>query len=250
MAKHTEKVAIITGGSSGMGLATARLLLEEGARVAIVARGKEGLASATRDLRGGNRLLAIDCDIAKIDALTACVEEVTGAFGRIDILFANAGIGLFQTPEAVTEDDFDKLVEVNFKGTFFTIQKSLPALNDGASDILNASWTLHRAMADCSVYSATKAAVHNLARTFAVALVSRRIRVNSISPGFINTGQFNEEKLGKEAADKYKAHVPLGAFGTVEDIARAVSFLASIEAAYITGQDYLLDGGMVSAFLP
>ena len=159
-------------------------------------------------------------------------------------------MGVFKPLEDITEADFDRQVAINFKGVFFTVQRALPFINDGASVILNASWTLHRALPSATVYSATKAAVHNLARTFAVALASRRIRVNSVSPGFINTGQFNEAKLGVEGARSRKAHVPFGRFGTPDEVASVVSFLASEEAAYITGQDYLVDGGMISAFLP
>lgn len=152
--------------------------------------------------------------------------------------------------EDTTEADFDSQVALNFKGTFFTVQRALPLVNDGASIVLNASWRLHRALPSSTVYSATKAAVHSLARTLAVALAARHIRVNSVSPGFINTGQFNEGRLGAERARSRKAHVPIGRFGTADEVATVVSFLASEEASYITGQDFLIDGGMVTAFLP
>ena len=250
MGRHEGKVAFVTGGSSGMGLATARLLLTEGAKVVIVANDKERLEKAVHDLDRGDDVLAISADFSGVDAISSALEQVYHAFGRIDILFANAGIGLFKPVDQITETDFDKIVDLNFKGLFFTVQKALPVLNERASVILNASWTLHRALPLSTVYSASKAAVHNLARTFATALAPRGIRVNSISPGFINTAQFNETKIGEEQARSSNAHVPLGRFGTVDEVAKVVSFLASDDAVYITGQDYLIDGGMVTAFLP
>ena len=182
MNKHHDKTAVITGGSSGMGLATARLLLDEGARVAIIARGKAGLAKATADLNRGADLLAIEGDLSQLTVIDQSLKQVSQVFGPIDILFVNAGTGQFKPAQEFTEADFDSVVALNFKGAFFAIQKALPLLRDGGSIVLNASWTLHRAMAASTVYSATKAAVHNLARTFAVALAARRIRVNSVSP--------------------------------------------------------------------
>ncbi|HZT03605.1 MAG TPA: SDR family oxidoreductase [Steroidobacteraceae bacterium] len=250
MNRHQGKVAVVTGGSSGMGLATARRLLEEGARVAIVAREGAALERATSDLNGGERLLPIEADLSKLDEIQAALSRAHVNMGRMDILFANAGIGVFKPVDDFTEAEFDSQVALNFKGVFFTVQRALPLVNYGASIVLNASWTLHRALPSSTVYSATKAAVHNLARTLAVALAARHIRVNSVSPGFINTGQFNEAKLGVEGALRRKAHVPAGRFGTADEVATVVSFLASEEASYITGQDFVIDGGMVTALLP
>ena len=233
-----------------MGLATARLLLDEGAKVAIVASGAARLEAAERELDRGNRVLAINADLSGVEAIGKALAQAHGALGPIDILFANAGIGLFKPIEEITEAEFDKIIDLNFKGVFFTVQKALPLLGGEASIILNASWTLHRALPLSTVYSASKAAVQNLARTFATALAERGVRVNSISPGYINTAQFNEASIGEEQVRIRNAHVPLGRFGTVEEVARVVSFLASSDSGYVTGQDYLIDGGMVSAFLP
>lgn len=233
-----------------MGLATARLLLDQGARVAIVASDKDGLAKAEADLDRGNAVVSITADLAALTAIDDALSRAYVALGPLDIVFVNAGIGRFKPFEDITEEDFDTVAALNFKSVFFTVQKALPLLSHRAVIVLNASWTLHRALPDSTLYSATKAAVHNLARTFAVALAPKGIRVNSISPGFINTGQFNEDMIGQEKAELDKSHVPLARFGEPEDIARVVSFLASDDASYVTGQDYLIDGGMVSAFLP
>lgn len=246
--RHHDRVCFITGGSSGMGYATAKLLLIEGAKVAIVARLGERLKHAAEQLDGGERLLAVGADMARVDQISSALEQTREAFGMIDVVFANAGAGQFNASEEVTEDDFDRLVDLNFKGVFFTLQKALPLMNDGGAIIVNASWTLHRAMQAGAVYAATKAAVHNLARSFAISLGQRGIRVNSISPGFINTAQFNEESAGEQKAHAYQAQVPLGRFGQPDEIARVVSFLASDEASYINGHDVLIDGGLVPAF--
>jgi NAD(P)-dependent dehydrogenase (short-subunit alcohol dehydrogenase family) len=233
-----------------MGLATARRLLDEGAKVAIVASDKDGLAKAEADLDRGDAVLSIEADLAGLQGVDEALNRAHAGLGPLDIVFVNAGIGRFKSFEDITEDDFDAMTALNFKSVFFTVQKALPLLSPGAAIILNASWTLHRALPDSTVYSATKAAVHNLARTFSVALAPRGIRVNSISPGFVNTGQFNEASIGAEKAKLDKSHVPLARFGRPEDIAGVVSFLASDAACYVTGQDFLVDGGMVSAFLP
>jgi len=245
--KHRGKVAIVTGGSSGMGFATARLFLKEGAKVAIVAHGSERLQQAARELEGGDSLIAIEADLSRLAGVEETIAKVSSTFGRTDILFLNAGAGTFKPVEEFTEEQFDSLVNLNFKGIFFMVQRALPIMNDGGAIVLNASWTLHRAMPLSSVYSATKAAIHNLARTFATAFAARRIRVNSISPGFINTEQFNEQKIGEERARRAKAQVPLARFGTADEIAHVVSFLASDEASYVTGQDLVVDGGLVSS---
>lgn len=163
------------------------------------------------------------------------------------MVFANAGVGVFQPSAEVTEDDFDQIVGVNFKGVYFTIQKAVPLLADGGAIVINASWTLHRGLAVASVYSASKAAVHNLARTLSADLAPRRIRVNSVSPGFIDTPMFRGAAPSEEEAAAYAGQTVAGRLGTSEDVARAVAFLASDDASYITGQDLLVDGGLVTS---
>jgi NAD(P)-dependent dehydrogenase (short-subunit alcohol dehydrogenase family) len=243
---HSPTTALITGGTSGMGLETARLLLRAGGRVAITGRDTERLAAAQADLGGGDRVLGIAADAADPEALDTTIAEVAERFGRLDLLFANAGVAAFQPAGEVTDAEFDRIVGINFKGVYFTIQKALPLLADGSAIIVNASWTLHRGMAGATLYSATKAAVHSLARTLAAELAPRRIRVNSVSPGYIATPMFHDN-VADDAHNDIRSAIPAARFGTAEDVAAAVVFLASPAASYINGQDLVIDGGLVGA---
>lgn len=245
MTRYIDKVALITGGTSGMGFATAQRLLGEGAQVVITGRDPVRLEAAVADL--GERAHGLVADVADLSALDALIEDIRNRYDRLDLLFANAGVGVFKPSEEITEEDFDQSVAVNFKGVFFTVQKALPLIPDHGAIVVNASWTLHRGVDVLSLYSATKAAVHNLARTLAADLAPRGIRVNSISPGYIDTPMYPEAELPAEVAAASRARVPAGRFGRPEEVAAAVAFLGSAEAAYINGQDLIIDGGLVSS---
>ncbi|MEV6391459.1 glucose 1-dehydrogenase [Nocardia xishanensis] len=244
--RYQDEIALVTGGSSGMGLATARRLLTEGATVVITGRDKGRLDDAVADLGGGDRVLAVPGDASSLTDLDTLTRTIRERFGRLDVVFANAGVASFGPHAEITEAEFDRVVEINFKGVFFTIQKTLPLLSDGAAIVVNASWTLHRGMPGGSLYAATKAAVHNLAHTLAAELGPRRIRVNSVSPGYIETPMFHAE-VSAEAQVAVVGEVVAGRIGTAEDVADAVAFLASGEASYINGQDLIIDGGLVAA---
>jgi NAD(P)-dependent dehydrogenase (short-subunit alcohol dehydrogenase family) len=247
--RFDNKIALVTGGTSGMGLATARKLLGEGAQVVITGRDKTRLDAAVEELAGADRVLAVRSDVANLADLDALTAAIRDRFGRLDVVFANAGVASFQPNRDVTEAEFDRVVDINFKGVFFTIQKSLGLLADGASIVINASWTMHRGLPAASLYAATKAAVQNLARTLAAELGPRGIRVNSVSPGYIVTAMFHDA-VPPEAHAGIVAQVASGRLGTADDVADAVAFLASGDASYINGQDLVIDGGLVAAIPP
>ncbi|MFB8005607.1 glucose 1-dehydrogenase [Nocardia sp. NPDC056000] len=240
------KIALITGGSSGMGLATARRLLDEGASVVVTGRDKARLDAAVEQLNAGDRVLAVPGDAANIADLELLADAIADRFGHLDVVFANAGIGAFQAFADVTEAEYHRVLDINFKSVFFTIQKTLPLLADNASIVINASFALHRGSPGAALYSATKAAVHNLARTLASELSPRGIRVNSVSPGYTATPAFFAE-ASPEIQASVTVGVPAARLGTSEDVAAAVAFLASAEASYITAQDLLVDGGLITA---
>ncbi|WP_203984523.1 glucose 1-dehydrogenase [Sphaerisporangium rufum] len=242
--RFAGRIALITGGTSGMGAATAARLLAEGAQVIITGRDRARLDAAVERL--GDRALGVPGDAADLADLDALVTAITDRYGRLDVVFANAGIGAFQPVGAVTEAEFHRVTGINFKAVFFTVQKALPLLPDRAAIVINASFGPYRGMPDAALYSATKAAARNLTRTLAAELAPRRIRVNSVSPGYIDTPAFRAETTAAARAAIATA-VAAGRTGTAEEVAAAVAFLASDEASYINGQDILVDGGLIAA---
>jgi len=246
MKKLEGKIAVITGGNSGIGLATAKLLRQEGAKVAISGRDQDTLSSARKEL--GGETLAVRSDVSKPGDLDAFFSKVAQAFGKIDVLFANAGIAKFAPIGDSPESLFDEVFDINVKGVFLTIQKALPHLNDGASIVLNTTFLNAAGTPGTSVYSASKAAVRSLARTAAAELVGRAIRVNAVSPGPIATPIYGRLGLPKEAVDAIASSildtVPMKRFGQPEEIAKTVLFLASPDASYITGVEVNVDGGV------
>ena len=248
MGKLSGKIAIVTGGNSGIGLATAKLFAAEGARVAITGRRKPELEAAVAEV--GHGALWIHGDVSKLADLDNLFVEVKEKFGRINVLFANAGIAEVAPFDAVTEAHFDNHFNINVKGLFFTVQKALPLIVDGGSIILNSSVANTKGMAGFSVYSATKAAVRSFARSWTTELKDRKIRVNAISPGPIETPIFGKMGLPARQLEEFganiSAQVPLGRIGKAEEIAKAALFLASDDASYVAGVDLYVDGGMVA----
>ena len=247
MGKRFEgKTVVITGGNSGIGLATAKLFKEDGANVVISGRDQKTLDEAVRTI--GKGTLAVKADVSNLGDLDRLYAAVAAKFGKIDALFANAGIAKFSPVSDSNEKLFDDIFDINVKGLYFTVQKAIPFLNDNAGIVLNSSVVNSRGMVGTSVYSASKAAVRSLARTFAAELVDRGIRVNVVSPGPITTPILGRSGLPQEAIDDFAqnvaSRVPMKRFGTGEEVGHAALFLASSEASYITGVDLNVDGGM------
>jgi NAD(P)-dependent dehydrogenase (short-subunit alcohol dehydrogenase family) len=244
MRRLEGKLALITGGNSGIGLATAKLFVAEGARVAITRRDPKTLDEARRSL--GNDTLALQSDTSDLRAIDLLFAAIKDQFGALDILFVNAGIGDPISIEKVTEQDFDRIFDVNVKGVFFTVQKALPVLRNGASIILNASIAPRTGRPGLSLYAASKAAVRTFARNFSAALVPRGIRVNVISPGPIETPIWDRAFGGANAdvRQRIEAGIPLGRMGRPEEIAQAVVFLASDESTFMLGSEITIDGGV------
>jgi len=246
MGKLDGKVAVITGGSTGIGLATAKQFVAEGAYVFITGRRQKELDAAVKQI--GSNVTAVQGDVANAADLDRLYATVKKQKGYIDILFANAGLGEFAPLGSITEEHFDKTFNANVKGLLFSVQKALPLFHDGGSIILNASIAGSKGTPAFSVYSATKAAVRSFARSWTMDLKARNIRVNAVSPGPIDTPIFNTlGRTEKEVADikeGFASHVPLGRIGASEDIAKAVSFLASTDSSFVTGTELFVDGGM------
>jgi NAD(P)-dependent dehydrogenase (short-subunit alcohol dehydrogenase family) len=248
MGKLNGKVAVVTGGNSGIGLATAKLFHAEGAKVAIAGRDQKTLDSAVKEIGGDT--LAVRTDVSKLEDIDKLYKAVKEKFGKIDVLFANAGIGKFVSIEESSEQFFDEQFAVNVKGLYFTIQKALSLLNDGASIILNSSVAGVKGLAHSSVYSATKAAIRSFARTLTAELIERGIRINVVSPGPITTPILERNGLSKaeldEIAKNLTAMVPAKRFGEADEVGKAVVFLASQDSSYISGQELFVDGGMAN----
>lgn len=245
--KLDGKVAVITGGSSGLGLATARRFVEEGAFVFITGRRQKELDEAVRSI--GRNIVAVQADVAILADIRRLYATVREEKSKIDIVFANAGTGAFASLGQITEEHFDRQFDINVKGLLFTVQEALPLLQDGGAVVLNASIVSVTGSAAMSVYSASKAAVRSFARTWSVDLKDRRIRVNAISPGIIPTPGYNTSLgMSAEQVEQYVASavpfIPLGRAGTPDEIAKAVVFLASDDSSYVTGIELFVDGGM------
>jgi NAD(P)-dependent dehydrogenase (short-subunit alcohol dehydrogenase family) len=240
------KVAVITGGNSGIGLTTAKRFVEEGADVVITGRRKKELDQAAAQI--GRNVTVIQGDVSRLQDLDRLYQTVKDQHGHIDILFANAGVGRVTPLGTITEDHFDQVFGINVKGMLFTVQQALPLFRDGGSIILNASVAAQKGIAGFSVYNASKAAVRSFARTLSSDLKDRKIRVNAISPGPIETPIFEKLGLSEQEFDQFGKYVttqmPMGRIGKSDEVAAAVLFLASDESSYITGVDLCVDGGL------
>jgi NAD(P)-dependent dehydrogenase (short-subunit alcohol dehydrogenase family) len=247
MNRFEGKVAVVTGGNSGIGLGVAKAFAREGASVVITGRDEATLKSAERDL--GPKALALKADVSRLPEIDRAMGRIKERFGRIDALFVNAGVGKFVPFDQVTESFFDEIMNVNLKGAFFTVHKALPLLSSGSAVVLNASINGHKGMAGTTVYGASKAAAINLARTMSADLVPRGIRVNSISPGPIESAILTRAGLSgeqlQETREWIKGQVAVKRFGTPEEIAEAVLYLCSPASSYVVGTDLVVDGGMI-----
>ncbi len=247
MHRLEDKIAVVTGGSSGLGLATAKLFAAEGARVFIAGRRQEELDRAAGEIGPG--AVAVRADVSNLEDLDRLYDVVGSEAGRIDVLFANAGLGAFSALGEITEAHVDKTFGVNVKGTLFTVQKALPLMPDGASIVITGSTASVKALPAFGVYAASKAAIRSFARSWSVDLRERRIRVNVVSPGTVVTpGYTNELGLDDEQIARLEADAaaatPLGRSGKPEEIASAVLFLASQESSFVTGVELFVDGGL------
>lgn len=246
MGRLTGKTALVTGGTTGIGFATAKLFLAEGARVAIIGQDSERVASAAKEL--GSEVLAICADVSSASEMANAAKTLKAELGSLDVLFANAGIAKPMPFSDVDEANINDQVDVNFKGVIYIIQSTLSLLKNPSSVIITSTSMIEKGVVGMSVYAATKAAVRSLARTLSAELVSRGIRVNTISPGLIETPIYGKLGLPQETvsawAGQLMAKVPASRFGQSDEVARAVLFLASDDSSYMLGENILFDGGM------
>jgi NAD(P)-dependent dehydrogenase (short-subunit alcohol dehydrogenase family) len=242
MGKLEGKIALITGGNSGIGLATAKQFVHEGAYVFITGRREPELAAAVKEI--GSHVTGVQGDVSNLGDLDRLFAQIKREKGKLDIVFANAGGAKFAPLGKITEEHYDALFNSNVKGLLFTVQKALPLLPDGASIILNASVAASIGrLPEWSVYNATKAVIRSFARTWTTDLKDRRIRVNAVSPGFTDTPPWHSIEAAEERMKMISNSIPLGRFGTPVEIAKAVVFLASDDSSYITGTELFVDGG-------
>ena len=240
MGKLEGKVAVVTGATSGLALASAKLFVEEGAYAFITGRRQEGLDKAVKEI--GRNVTAVQADSGNLADLDRLYERVKAEKGRIDILYASAGYGEFNVPlGSITEANFEQTFNTNVKGTLFTVQKALPLMRDGGSIIMTGSIASVKGFGGFSVYNASKAAVRSFARTWTVDLKARNIRVNVLSPGTIDTGVF--VGVPKEVKDQFVSLIPMGRIGLPREIATAALFLASDDSSFVTGIELFVDGG-------
>jgi NAD(P)-dependent dehydrogenase (short-subunit alcohol dehydrogenase family) len=246
MGKLEGKTALVTGGNGGIGLATAKRFVNEGAYVFITGRRERELAAAVEEI--GRNATGVQGDVSDLGDLDRLFAQIKREKGKLDIVFANAGVATYAPLGRITEEHYDSIFDVNVKGLLFTVQKALPLMPDGASIVLNASIVASKGFTANSVYSATKAAVRSFARTWTTDLKDRRIRVNAVSPGPIDTPGLSDlvasTGAGEQRLKMLASAVPLGRLGTPDEIAKAVLFLASDDASFITGTELFVDGGI------
>jgi NAD(P)-dependent dehydrogenase (short-subunit alcohol dehydrogenase family) len=245
MTRFTNKIVVITGGTSGMGFAAARQFIKEGAKVVVTGRNPQSVGDAQKEL--GANGVAIAADVTKSAALDSLFQKVREKYGRIDVLYVNAGIAKLGSVAETTEEVFDNILDTNFRGAYFTVQKALPLMSNGGAIVFTTSWFDEAGVAGTSVVSASKAALRNLTRTLASELIGRNIRVNAVSPGVIETPLFAKlglsEANAQELGQALLQQIPAKRFGKPEEVATAVALLASGDASYITGVELAVDGG-------
>src|SRR5215831_1411517 len=240
------KVAVVTGGNSGIGLGVAKAYAREGAQVAITGGNEKTLEAAAKEI--GDGTLAVQSDAGKVAEIETAMKKIEERFGRIDALFVNAGVAKLVPFDRVTEELFDETVDINMKGVFFTVQKAIPFMPKGSAIVLNASINAHLGMPGTTVYGATKAAVINMSKTLSAELLERGIRVNAVSPGPITSALLRDgsPETIQQTRDWIQSQIPIKRFGTPEEIAAGVLYLTSPESAYVLGAELIIDGGMAT----